>query len=325
MSAPTPGPLGHSGLRIAPLVFGGNVFGWTVDEQNSYRLLDACLDGGINMIDTADTYSRWVEGNTGGESETIIGNWLQKRGRRADVLIATKAGNEMGEGKKGLSRAYLFEAVEASLKRLRTSYIDLYQAHRDDPGTPLEETMNAFTDLIKAGKVRAIGASNYTAPRLAQALEVSRQNGFARFESLQPWYNLYDRAEFEGPAQELCRDEGLGVISYFSLARGFLTGKYRTEADLAGSARRSGVRTMMNPRGMRILAALDATAQRISATPAQVALAWVRGRGLTAPIASATTRVQLEELIGSMHIQLDAEAMQQLDAASAGAEPRHPR
>jgi aryl-alcohol dehydrogenase-like predicted oxidoreductase len=321
----TPGPLGHSGLRIAPLVFGGNVFGWTVDEKNSYRLLDACLDGGINMIDTADTYSRWVEGNTGGESETIIGNWLEKSGKRAQVLIATKAGNEMGEGRMGLSRAYLFEAVEASLKRLRTSYIDLYQAHRDDPGTPLEETLGAFTDLVKAGKVRAIGASNYKAPRLAQALEVSRQNGFARFESLQPWYNLYDRAEFEGPTQELCRDEGLGVISYFSLARGFLTGKYRTEADLAGSARRSGVRTMMNPRGMRILAALDAIAQRIGATPAQVALAWVRGRGLTAPIASATTPVQLEELIGSMHIQLDAEAMQQLDAASVGAEPRHPR
>jgi aryl-alcohol dehydrogenase-like predicted oxidoreductase len=316
--------LGRSGLKVAPLVLGGNVLGWTADEQTSHQLLDALVDAGINMIDTADVYSRWIPGHQGGESETVIGNWLQKSGKRDKVLIATKVGHEMGPGKKGLSRAYIFESVDASLRRLRTTYIDLYQAHADDADTPLEETLGAFNDLIKAGKVRAIGASNYGAARLGEALEVSRRNGFARYESLQPWYNLHDRADYEGALQQLCTREGLGVITYFSLASGFLTGKYRSEADLAGRPRGYAVKAMMNPRGMRILAALDTVAARVGATPAQVALAWIVSHGVTAPIASATTLPQLREIIGSTRLRLDAEAVRQLDDASVGSEPRRP-
>jgi aryl-alcohol dehydrogenase-like predicted oxidoreductase len=316
--------LGRSGLAIAPLVFGGNVLGWSADEETSHQLLDAVVDAGINMIDTADVYSRWIPGHQGGESETVIGNWLHKSGKRNQVLIATKVGHEMGEGRKGLSRAYIFEAVDASLRRLRTSYIDLYQAHADDGDTPLEETLGAFNDLVKAGKVRALGASNYSTARLAQALEISRRNGFARYESLQPWYNLHDRADFEGPPQQLCSREGLGVITYFSLASGFLTGKYRSEADLAGRPRGYAVKAMLNPRGMRILAALDSVAARIAATPAQVALAWTISHGVTAPIASATTLPQLQEIIGSARLRLDAEAVRQLDEASVGSEPHRP-
>jgi aryl-alcohol dehydrogenase-like predicted oxidoreductase len=316
--------LGRSGLRIAPLVLGGNVFGWTIDEKASHQLLDAAVDAGINMIDTADVYSRWIPGHQGGESETVIGKWLQKSGKRDKVLIATKLGHEMGPGKKGLSRAYIREAVEASLRRLRTTHIDLYQAHGDDPEVPLEETLGAFDELVRAGKVRAIGASNYGAARLAQALDVSRRNGLARYESLQPWYNLHDRADFEGALQELCAREALGVISYFSLASGFLTGKYRGEADLAGRPRAHAVKAMMTPRGMRILAALDAVASRLGATPAQIALAWTISHGVTAPIASATTLPQLTEIVGSTRLRLDAEAVRQLDAASVGSEPRRP-
>jgi aryl-alcohol dehydrogenase-like predicted oxidoreductase len=316
--------LGRSGLKIAPLVLGGNVLGWTADEPTSHRLLDACVDAGINMIDTADAYSRWIPGHQGGESETVIGTWLRKSGKRDKVMIATKLGHEMGPGKAGLSRAYIFEAVDASLRRLQTTYIDLYQAHLDDAKTPLEETLGAFNDLVKAGKVRALGASNHGAARLAQALEVSRRNGFARYESLQPWYNLHDRADLEGELQQLCVREEIGIISYFSLASGFLTGKYRSEADLAGRPRAISVKANMTPRGMRILAALDAVARRINATPAQVALAWIVSHGVTAPIASATTLPQLQEIIGSTRIRLDADAVRDLDAASVGSESHRP-
>jgi aryl-alcohol dehydrogenase-like predicted oxidoreductase len=316
--------LGRSALSVAPLALGGNVLGWTADEKTSHRLFDACVDAGVNLIDTADVYSRWIPGHQGGESESVIGSWLQHSGKRNKVLIATKVGHEMGPGKRGLSRAYIFAAVEASLRRLRTSYIDLYQAHADDPETPLEETLGAFDELIKAGKVRCIGASNYSAERLAQALEVSRRNDFARYESLQPWYNLYDRANYEGALAQLCEREELGVISYFSLASGFLTGKYRSEADLKGRPRAMAVQGMLNPRGMRILAALDAVAAKVGATQAQVALSWLVCHGVTAPIASATTLPQLEELIGSTSLRLDAGSVQLLDEASVGGEPRRP-
>jgi aryl-alcohol dehydrogenase-like predicted oxidoreductase len=316
--------LGRSGLSVAPLALGGNVLGWTADEQTSHRLLDACVDAGINLIDTADVYSRWIPGHQGGESESVIGSWVRRSGKRNKVLIATKVGHEMGPGKRGLSRAYILEAVDASLRRLGTSYIDLYQAHADDAGTPLEETLAAFDALVRAGKVRCIGASNYGAERLAQALEVSRANGFARYECLQPWYNLYDRANFEGPLAQLCQREQLGVISYFSLASGFLTGKYRAEADLKGRPRAMAVQSMMNPRGMRILAALDTVAAQTGATPAQIALSWLVAHGVTAPIASATTLPQLEELIGATRLQLDAGSLSLLDEASLGAEPKRP-
>jgi aryl-alcohol dehydrogenase-like predicted oxidoreductase len=316
--------LGRSGLRLAPLVFGGNVLGWTADERTSHQLLDACVAAGINMIDTADAYSRWIPGHQGGESESVIGSWLKKSGKRAQVLIATKVGHEMGPGKEGLSRAHILESIDGSLRRLQTDYVDLYQAHVDDPRVPLEETLGTFNDLVKAGKVRALGASNHSAARLAQALEVSRRNGFARYESLQPWYNLHDRADFEGELQQLCQREHLGVISYFSLASGFLTGKYRSEADLAGRPRGMGVRANLTPRGMRILAALDAVAARHGATPAQIALAWTISHGVTAPIASATTLPQLHEIIGSTRIRLDADAVRELDAASIGSEVRRP-
>jgi aryl-alcohol dehydrogenase-like predicted oxidoreductase len=314
-------PLGRSGIEIAPLAFGGNVFGWTADERTSFELLDRFAAAGFNLVDTADVYSKWIPGHRGGESESIIGHWLQRRGRRDDVVIATKVGMEMGPAEKGLSRDYILAAVDRSLQRLKTDYIDLYQAHIDDPATPLEETLGAFAELIAAGKVRAIGASNYEAGRLAAALEVSATNGLPRFETLQPWYNLYDRVSFEGPLADLCRQEQLGVISYFGLASGFLTGKYRKEQDYANSARAYCVKTMLNERGLRILAALDEVAADYRATPAQVSLAWLRARGVAAPIASATSVAQLEELLPSAEIDLDAAALAALNAASEGGEP----
>ncbi len=314
-------PLGNSGLTIAPLALGTNVFGWTADEQRSFEVLDAFVAGGGNLIDTADVYSIWIKGHVGGESERTIGNWLERRGRRDDVLIATKVGMEMGPGQKGLKRDYILQAVDHSLERLKTDYIDLYQAHADDKDTPLEETLGAFAELIEAGKVRAIGASNYGAERLSAALDVAAKRGLPRFESLQPWYNLYDRLAFEGPLAELCRREKLGVIPYFGLASGFLTGKYRAEKDLVGSPRAYRVKDMLNERGLRILAALDAVAADYAATPAQIALAWQRRHGVTAPIASATSVKQLEELLGSMAIDLDAAAQAKLDAASDGGAP----
>jgi aryl-alcohol dehydrogenase-like predicted oxidoreductase len=316
--------LGGSGLRIAPLVLGGNVFGWTADERTSHQLLDASLDLGLNMIDTADSYSHWVPGHVGGESETVIGTWLKRSGKRAKVLIATKVGQPMGPGQEGLSRAHIRASIDGSLRRLQTDYVDLYQAHIDDTRVPLEETLGTFDELVQAGKVRALGASNHGAARLAQALAVSGSHGFARYQSLQPWYNLHDRADFEGELQQLCRREGLGVICYFALASGFLTGKYRSEADLAGRARGMAIKSNLTPRGLRILAALDAVAARYRATPAQIALAWTISHGVTAPIASATSMAQLQEIAGSMRITLDAEAVQQLDTASVGSVLRRP-
>jgi aryl-alcohol dehydrogenase-like predicted oxidoreductase len=309
--------LGQSSLHVYPITFGGNVFGWTADEAMSFKLLDAFVASGFNFIDSADVYSRWHPGNKGGESETIIGNWLQARGGRDKVIIATKLGIDMAPGKKGLSRKYMMQAVEDSLRRLRTDYIDLYQSHRDDPDTQIEETLAAYADLIKQGKVREIGASNYSAPRLAEALKVSKEKGLPRYQSLQPHYSLVERAEFEGPLETLCLKEKIGVIGYYSLASGFLTGKYHTAADAEGRARGSRVQKYLNDYGFGVIAALDDVAKRYNAKPVQVAMAWLIARpSVTAPIASATNLDQLAELLKSAEIKLDAAAIEQIDAAS---------
>jgi aryl-alcohol dehydrogenase-like predicted oxidoreductase len=310
--------LGGSGLEVGPLAFGGNVFGWTADEPTSFRLLDAFVAAGFNFIDTADVYSRWVPGNQGGESETIIGKWLKQGGKRDKVIVATKAGMEMGPDKKGLSRAYLLRAVEDSLRRLQTDRIDLYQSHKDDEATPLEETLGAYAELIEQGKVRAIGASNYSAGRLAESLKVSKDKGLPAYQSLQPHYNLCERALFEPELEKVCQDAGLGVIPYYSLASGFLTGKYRSEADLAKSARGQGVKKYLDEKGFRILKALDDVAARHDANPTRVAIAWLAARpGITAPIASATSVEQLDDLIEGARLELDASAVELLDEASA--------
>jgi aryl-alcohol dehydrogenase-like predicted oxidoreductase len=312
--------LGNSGLEAAPLAFGGNVFGWTVDEPTSFRLLDAFVAAGFNLIDTANTYSRWVSGNKGGESETIIGSWLrQRRGVRDKVIIATKLGMDLGPGRTGLSKAVIRSELERSLERLNTDYIDLYQSHVDDPKTPLEETLEAYSQLIREGKVRAIGASNYTAQRLREALQVSAAHGFARYETLQPEYNLYHRDRFEGEPADVCRSEGLGVIPYYSLASGFLTGKYRSEADFGKSPRGQGAKEMLDDRGRRILAALDQVGREISASPAEISLAWLLAHGVTAPIASATSIGQLQELMRGATLELPSDAVRLLDEASASA------
>lgn len=309
--------LGDSGLEVSPLAFGGNVFGWTADETMSFRLLDAFVAEGFNLIDTADVYARWVQGLEGGESETIIGKWLKRSGKRQSVIIATKVGKEMGPDKKGLSRSYIFQAVEESLRRLQTDYIDLYQSHEDDTQTPLEETLDAFDRLIQDGKVRAIGASNFSAKRLAEALQVSEQYGYPRYQSLQPLFNLYDRADYEKDLEPLCREKGLAVISYFSLASGFLTGKYRSEADLADRARADIVKKYLNERGYRILEALGRVAQQHNVTPAQAALAWLIAQPtITAPIASATNLEQLNQLIQATTLELDPSSMALLNQAS---------
>jgi len=310
--------LGNSTIEVEPLMFGGNIFGWTVDEPTSFLLLDAFVDAGFDFIDTADVYSRWKDGNQGGESESIIGNWIMSRGNRDKVIIATKLGIEMGPDMKGLSQKYIVSAVEASLKRLRTSYIDLYQSHRDDADTPLDETLEAYNKLIQQGKVRFIGASNYTGDRLEEALKVSLDKGIPRYESLQPHYNLYDRGDYERNLEPVALKYNLGVIPYFSLASGFLTGKYRSEADLFKSARGGGAKKYLNERGFKILAALDSVSARLEANPAQVALAWLIARpSITAPIASATTAEQLEDLIASTRLELDETAITQLNEASA--------
>jgi aryl-alcohol dehydrogenase-like predicted oxidoreductase len=310
--------LGGSGLAIAPLVFGGNIFGWTVDENTSFSLLDAFVAGGFNCIDTADVYSNFAPGNKGGESETIIGRWLRARGRRDDVVLMTKVGNPMGGDRKGLSKRYIAQAVEESLSRLQTDYIDLYQAHRDDPDTPLERTLEAFEALIKAGKVRAIGASNYTGARLGEALRMSAQKGLPRFETLQPLYNLYDRADYETDLEAVCIDNGLGVVPYFSLASGFLTGKYRTKEDLKKSKRGAFIASKLDARGMKILAALDEVCAELRSTPTRVALAWLLARpSITAPIASATSLNQLEDLFASTRLKLGAPAVERLNQAGA--------
>jgi aryl-alcohol dehydrogenase-like predicted oxidoreductase len=309
--------LGQSSLEVPPITFGCNVFGWTVDERTSFALLDAWLDAGFNFLDTADVYSRWHPGNSGGESETIIGNWLKARGNRDKVVLATKLGLEMGPNRKGLSRAYIQTAVDESLRRLQTDYIDLYQSHRDDPETPVEETLSAFADLIEQGKVREIGASNFSADRLGESLRISGEKGLPRYQSLQPLYNLVERAEFEGPLEDLCLAETIGVIGYYSLASGFLTGKYRSKADAAGRARGPRVEKYLTDYGLGVLTALDDVAQRYEAKPGQIALAWLIARpGVTAPIASATSLDQLADLAEAAEIDLDADSIQKLDEAS---------
>ncbi len=311
--------LGRSGLQVSPLAFGGNVFGWTADEATSFALLDAWVDAGFNLIDTADVYSIWAPGHVGGESETIIGRWLKRSGKRGQVVIATKVGKPMG-GRKGLSPADIRAAVEDSLRRLKTDHIDLYQAHDDDAGTPLADTLGAFGELIAAGKVRAIGASNYSAVRLEEALLVSAQHGLPRYESLQPLFNLYDRAVYEDALEGVCVRHGIGVINFYGLAAGFLTGKYRRPEDAGKSARgKNVVARYLNDRGLRILAALDeVAASHGGAGPGQVALAWQIGRpSITAPIASATSLAQLAELIAATRLQLGAEDRALLEAASA--------
>ncbi|MGF6228474.1 aryl-alcohol dehydrogenase-like predicted oxidoreductase [Inquilinus ginsengisoli] len=310
--------LGRSGIRVGPLALGGNVFGWTADEAASFRVLDAFVDAGLNLIDTADAYSTWAPGNKGGESETIIGKWLKRSGKRDRVVVATKVGWEMPgrPQRKDLSAAWICEEVENSLRRLQVDVIDLYQSHHDDLETPQEETLAAHAELIKAGKVRAIGASNFSVDRLASALKISAEKGLPRYETMQPHYNLYERSHYEGPLEDLCRREDIGVITYFSLASGFLSGKYRSEADLSKSARGGGMKDRLNPRGLRILDALDQVAEAHGVRPATVALAWLIARpGITAPIASATSPEQLEDQIAATRLILAADEIRLLDEA----------
>lgn len=310
--------LGNSGLEVAPLAFGGNVFDWTVDEPTAFQLLDTFVSAGFNLVDTADVYGKWVPGNKGGESEEVIGNWIKRTGRRQEILIATKVGLETSAGRKGLSKTHILRSADESLRRLQTDYIDLYQSHEDDPATPLEETLEAYDELIKQGKVRAIGASNYNAERLSEALNVSNSHGLPRYESLQPLYNLYDRAVYENELEPLCEKESLAVIPYFSLGAGFLTGKYRSEADLAKRARAGTVKKYLNERGFRILDAMDQVAAKFNSTPARVALAWLIARpSITAPIASATNLEQLNDLIEATKLELDQESIALLNQASA--------
>ena len=314
-------PLGNTGLQIAPLVFGGNVFGWTVDEKRSFELLDAFVDAGFNAIDTADVYSRWVPGHVGGESEAIIGRWLAaKPSRRDQVLVFTKGGSDMGEGRKGLGKRWIEQAVEDSLRRLQVDAIDLYQSHRPDADTPHEETLAAYQRLIDAGKIRAIGCSNFDATQVADAHRAARAHGLPTYRTLQPEYNLYDRASYDGPLRELAIELGLGVIPYFSLASGFLTGKYRTEQDLSKSPRGAGVKKYLTPRGLAILAALDEVSAHHGCGPTEVALAWLMAReGVTAPIASATSVEQMKSFSTAASLALSADEQATLDRASAPA------
>lgn len=314
-------PLGRSTLTTSPLMLGGNVFGWTIDEATSFAVLDAFVAGGGNAIDTADGYSVWVPGHVGGESETIIGKWLRLRGRRDDVMIATKVGWEVNAEHKGLAKDYILRAVEGSLQRLGTDYIDLYQSHKDDPTVPVEETLEAYAALVRAGKVRIIGASNFTAGRLSESLAASRQHGYPRYETLQNLYNLYDRAEFEADLAPLLQAENIGAIPYYGLAAGFLTGKYRNQDDLQKSARGNGVgQKYLNEKGLALLTAIDAVADRHQATPAQVALAWLmQAPAVTAPIASATSVGQVTELLEATELRLTAEDLQTLEQTPAPA------
>jgi aryl-alcohol dehydrogenase-like predicted oxidoreductase len=310
--------LGRSGLSIAPLVIGGNVFGWTIDEKKSFEILDGAVEAGLNAIDTADSYSTWVEGHKGGESESIIGTWLRRNpGKRQKVLLFTKVGSDLGGDKKGLSARWIVKAAEDSLRRLQTDVIDLYQSHWPDENTPIEETLRAYDTLLKAGKIRAIGASNLSTAQLEDSLRVAKQRELPPYAVLQPQYNLYDRQDFEGGLQDLCVREGLGVITYFSLASGFLSGKYRSKDDSSKSQRGAGMSKYLTPRGMRILKALDEAASKHTAKPAEVALAWLMGRpGVTALIASATSGEQLASLVKAVTLTLSAGDRAALDAAS---------
>jgi aryl-alcohol dehydrogenase-like predicted oxidoreductase len=312
--------LGTSGLRVAPLCLGGDVFGWTADEATSFRILDAFVDAGFNLIDTADAYSRWAPGHQGGESEALIGRWLKHTGKRDRVLIATKVGMEMGDGRVGLSRKHILEAVDESLRRLHLDVIDLYQSHKDDLGVPVGETLAAYDELVRVGKVRAIGASQLSPERVRESLEFSRREGMVSYSCLQPLYNLYDRELFEKSSGPIAAEHGLGVISYYALAAGFLSGKYRTEADLQksvrGKMRIEGA--YLNPRGLRIIEALDVVAKRLGSSPASVAIAWVLTNPLvTAPIASATNLAQLESLVAATRLVLDAQSLEELRAATS--------
>ncbi|QDK39294.1 aldo/keto reductase [Bdellovibrio sp. NC01] len=310
-------PLGKSGIEVAPFTLGGNVFGWTIDEATSFKILDAFVAAGFNFIDTADVYSRWKEGNKGGESETIIGKWLKLRGNRDKVVIATKVGMDMGDGKKGLAPLYITQAVEDSLRRLQTDYIDLYQSHRDDETIPQEETLETYDKLRAQGKIRAIGASNFSAKRLAEALTLSERWGYIPYSTLQPQYNLYDRADFEKELEPLCLEKGIGVINYYSLASGFLTGKYRTAEDVHKSARGAKATSYLNARGYDILKALDEVSAKHFTTPAAVSIAWLIARkSVTAPIASATSVNQLEELLKATEIKLSDADIELLNHAS---------
>ncbi|MGA7792656.1 MAG: aldo/keto reductase [Candidatus Acidiferrales bacterium] len=310
--------LGKTGLEIAPLVFGGNIFGWTVDQATSFKLLDAFAAAGFNSVDTADVYSKWVPGHAGGESEIIIGEWMKRSGNRNKIIVATKVGMDMGDGKKGLSKSHILRSAEDSLRRLQTDYIDLYQSHVDDPDTPLEETLGAYAELLKQGKVRAIGASNHKAERLTAALETSRKSGLPSYQTLQPNYSLIERTEYESNLEPVCEKEGLGVINYFPLAGGFLTGKYRSEKDVAGKARARNVAKHLNERGFKVLAALDQVAKKYNATPARISLAWLLARpSITAPIVSATNLEQLKDLVSSVDLALDRDSIEFLNKASA--------
>jgi aryl-alcohol dehydrogenase-like predicted oxidoreductase len=307
-------PVGGSGLSVAPLAFGGNVFGWTVDEPVAFRLLDKFVDAGFNLIDTADVYSTWVPGHHGGESETMIGHWLESSGRREDVVIASKVGMEMTPDAKGLSRNHIERSVTSSLSRLQTDYIDLYQSHVDDSSVPLEEPLQAYAGLIAAGKIRAVGASNFSTQRLSEALQASRERGLPRYESMQPKYNLLDRNVYEGELQRLCESAGLGVLTYSSLASGFLSGKYRSKSDFSKSVRGARMEGRLTERGNRVLAALDAVSERLAVPPSTVAIAWtVAQPGVTAAIASATSLDQLNELMDGATLHLDAAARSQLE------------
>ncbi len=311
-------PLGRSGIDVSPLCFGGNVFGWTADEPTSHALLDRFVDAGFNFVDTANVYSCWIDGHRGGESETVIGNWLKKSGKRDRVVIATKVGMAMPELGAGLDRVRIEKSVEDSLRRLQTDHIDLFYAHADDDKTPMQETLAAFDWLVKGGKVRAIGASNFSGARLEQALAVSEREGFARYECLQPQYNLVDRQPFESDLAPVCSQHGVAVANYFALASGFLSGKYRRVEDAEGRARAARVKNYFNERGLRILDALDAVAKRLHTTPSTVAIAWTMAQpAITSAIASATSIAQLDELLKAVDLNIDAESMAQLQAASA--------
>ncbi len=310
--------LGSDGPEVPVICLGGNVYGWTLPEAESFRQLDAALAAGLNFVDTADVYSRWVPGNHGGESETILGKWFARTGKRKDVILATKVGIEMDAGKKGLKAAYIQQAVESSLQRLQTDYIDVYLAHKDDPETPLEETLGAFDQLVKQGKVRYIGASNYSGARLAEALETSRKHGLASYISLQPHYNLVERPAYETDLLPVVEKYHLGVTPYFSLAAGFLTGKYRSPQDAGKTARGAMVQKYLNAWGFGVVAALNEVANAHASTPARVALAWLLAQpGITAPIASATNEKQLADLAEATKLKLDAASIQKLNKVSA--------
>jgi len=310
--------LGNTNLHVYPVTFGGNVFGWTIDEKQSFEILDAFTGAGFNFIDTADVYSRWAPGNEGGESEIIIGNWLKKNNNRDKVIIATKVGSDMGNGKKGLAKKYIIQAAEDSLKRLQTDYIDLYQTHFDDESTPIEETLEAYAQLIKEGKVRHIGASNLSADRLKESLQTAFENGLPAYETFQPHYNLYEREVFENGLEPVCLGNNLGVLNYYSLASGFLTGKYRSKDDLNKSQRGGGVEKYLDDRGFKILAALDEVSAELDANPATVALSWLIHRpSVTAPIVSATSTKQLDSIIKAPDLAITADHLHFLTSESA--------